>query len=388
MDWVKRNLVFVIGSVVALVLLLLSGFYLFSNSQKNNTAKENLEREYREFQRLSNLDPHPGKGSVDNIGRAKDQEKELIEFMATMADRFETIPAIPASSNVTGEAFSAALRQTVDRLTRTAAGSSVILPANYNFSFEAQKRLVKFAPGSLDRLAVQLGDVKAICDILFEAKVNKLEGLRRERVSRDDATGPQTDYISESSETNGMAVLSPYQITFESFSAELAKVLAGFAASPHGMVIEAINVRPASGSIGLGARGRFGETEASVYRSAPTRVARFEQEQESVVRSPVGRPSRLPTRGGGEFEGGRGRGAGDQYGIVQPTFNQPGGGAYGGQGRPAAVPRYTAPTYRAPNTTYATRVAAPGATSQTVIEEQPLNITMVVKVVKLLPPQE
>ena len=72
-----------------------------------------------------------------------------------------------------------------------------------------------------------------------------LDGIQRVRVSDDDTAGPQADYLGEVSVTNNLAVLTPYAITFRSFSPELAKVLAGFAASPNGLIVKAINIGPA-----------------------------------------------------------------------------------------------------------------------------------------------
>ncbi len=70
----------------------------------------------------------------------------------------------------------------------------MLLPPNYGFSFEAQRSIVKFAPGSLPPLAVQLGEVKTISEILFASRVNSLDGIQRARVSDDDTAGPQSDY--------------------------------------------------------------------------------------------------------------------------------------------------------------------------------------------------
>ena len=92
---------------------------------------------------------------------------------------------------------------------------------------------------------MQLAEVKAICAVLIQAKVNSLDNIRRERVSDDDLKGPQTDYLTEKSVTNELAVLSPYEVTFRCFSSELAAVLAGFAASPCGLLVKTINVESA-----------------------------------------------------------------------------------------------------------------------------------------------
>ncbi len=90
--------------------------------------------------------------------------------------------------------------------------------------------------------------MKALTDILFAAQVNSLDGVQRLRVSDDDTGGPQSDYLEDAAITNDMAVLTPYQITFRSFSPEIARVLAGFESSPHGFIIKGINVQRAEGS--------------------------------------------------------------------------------------------------------------------------------------------
>jgi hypothetical protein len=385
MDWVKRNLGFVVGSVVAVALLLFSGYYLYSNSRKNSQAREQLEAEYSELQRLSNLKPHPGKGDVDNIRRAKEQQEELVRLMKKVAQRFDPIPAIPNKPQVSGEDFSASLRRTIDQLNRRAQNASVILPTNYNFSFEAEKRLVKFAPGSLRPLAVQLGEVNALCDVLFNAKVNKLTGLRREPVSPDDRTGPQSDYLQTPSVTNELAVISTYEVSFESFSAELAEVISGFANSSHGLVIKDLYVGPAQE--GGAAASRYGQADYTGFPGAAPSIY-------SSPMAPVPAVPAAPAMGGefggapppgpmvgGEFGGAMG-GGGSQ--IRRPTFQRPAFG--GGQATPYGEmpPQPVAQPYAQPG------MAVPGAlaTAQTLIDEHPLSVTLVVAVIKLLPPQE
>jgi hypothetical protein len=254
MDWIKRNLYFLIGSLVALALMGLAGWYLYSKWDLNNTLLGQLDGQYAELKRLSEQKPHPGSGKVDNIQAAKDQQKQLRAWMQKACEHFQRTPPIPMpeSGKVTEREFTYALSRTIDQLQREAANASVALPPKnsttgqtYSFSFEEQRPRLSFAPGSLEPLAAQLGEVKAICDVLFQAKVNAMDGLRRERVSEDDQKGPQTDYISDTSVTNELAVLTPYEVTFRGFSSELAAVLAGFASSPYGLVVKSINVEQA-----------------------------------------------------------------------------------------------------------------------------------------------
>jgi hypothetical protein len=408
MDWVKRNLAFVIGAAVAVGLLAFSGYYLYSNSKKNNEAREQLEAEYAELKRLHNLDPHPGKGDVDNIQAAREQVEVLQDAMGQVASRFEPIPAIPSAKNVTGEQFSGALRRTIEQLNRGARAASVIVPTNYNFSFEAESRLVRFAPGSLDKLAVQLGEIKAICEILFDAKVNELTGLRRERVSADDMKGPRTDYLSRSTVSNELAFIAPYELSFESFSAELADVLSGFANSPHGLVIKDMTIVPARTAARRGTRGgAFGEFDEAggIYASPYPPVAPAQPatpvyppayEGAGEYGSPYGASEYGSPYGGGLGApgpyGGGGGGGIRRPEIRRPTFERDqayGGNPYGNQ--PYGNPYGAAATQPQPYP-YGAQYGQPAATaqgaSQTIIDEHPLSVTIQVRVIRLRPPEE
>ena len=244
MSWIKRNLFFVIGAAVAVVLLGLAGWYLYSEWNLNNENSSKLEAAYAELTRISSKPQNAGNEKTDNIKNAREYTAKVREVINKTHNYFKPIPPLPPGINVSSEAFAAALRRTVDELTRSAANSSVTLQPKYDFSFAAQRPLVKFAPGSLDPLAAELGEVKAVCDVLFKAKVNTLYNLRRVRVSPDDLSGPQSDYLETSPVTNDLAVLVPYEVTFYGFSAELAAVLAGFANEPHGFIVTTVNVEP------------------------------------------------------------------------------------------------------------------------------------------------
>ena len=253
MDWIKRNLYFLIGSLVALALMGLAGWYLYSKWDLNNDLLGQLDKEYSELKRLSEQNPHPGNDKVDNIKAAKEQQQELRAYIQKARQHFEVCPPIPVpeSGKLTSQEFSSALSRTVDQMQRDAQKASVELPGkdskgnSYSFSFAAQRESLAYAAGSLEPLSVQLGEVKAICDVLFQAKINSLDSLRRERVSEDDAKGPGNDYLPDRSVTNELAVLSPYEVSFRCFSSELASVLAGFASSPCALLVKSINVEAA-----------------------------------------------------------------------------------------------------------------------------------------------
>jgi hypothetical protein len=246
MGWIKRNLYFVIGAAIALVLLGVAGWYCYSDLELNNKDLDDLNQAYTDLAALSKQNPHPGSGNIDNVKLAKEQQQDLRGYIDSARKFFQPIEPIPNVARPSDRDFSAALSRTLDQLRRDGSAVSVTLPVDYSFSFQAQRQKVSFRPGSLQPLATQLGEVKAICDVLFAAKVNSLDILKREHTADDDATTTGTDYINDKSVTNDLAVISPYEISIRCFSPELAGVLSGFAGSRNGIVVKSINVESAA----------------------------------------------------------------------------------------------------------------------------------------------
>jgi len=244
MGWIKRNLFFVIGGVVTLGLLGAGGFYIYTGWDRNSQAAEKLNEIYGTLRNLQTEKFTGGNGQVDNSRTAREQQQQLRSWIDSTTNYFQPILAIPAD-DITSENFAEALRRTVDALQREAGTAGVTLPPGYDFSFSAQRLLVNFAPGSLEPLAVQLGEVRVIAETVFAARVNALDGIQRLRVSGDDMAGSQGDYTDEHAVTNNLAVLTPYVVTFRCFTPELARVVTGFADSPNMFLVKAINVQPA-----------------------------------------------------------------------------------------------------------------------------------------------
>ena len=251
MIWIKRNLLFVIGGVLALGLLGATAFYDYVSWKRNAAAFDKLNEVYNTLRDLANQKPSPGNNKINNIEAAKQQEAQLRDWIRQTRNYFQPIAPIPNPTDglISNELFADALHRTIDQLQRDATNANVSVLPQYSFSFEAQRSRVKFAPSSLGALATQVGEVKVISEILFAARVNQLDGIQRVRVSDDDAIGPQTDYLADNSVTTRLAVLTPYTVTFRAFSPEIAQTLAGFASSPHGFVVKSVNVQPAGAAL-------------------------------------------------------------------------------------------------------------------------------------------
>lgn len=280
MGWFKRNLFFAVGGLVALVLLGAAGFYDYKSWQRNNAAYAHLTELYDS--KKNNTVPYKGKqispgesgeGKVDNVKLARDEAAQLRQWLSQTTNYFRPITPIPnpAREQLNNQSFANALHHAIVQLQQEAAAANVALAPDFNFSFTADQNLLTFAPGSLESLAVQLGEVKTISEILFAAGINALDGVQRLRVSADDsgANALATDYLDDQPLTTEQGVLTPYQVTFRGFSPEIARVLGGFAASPHGFVVKAMSVQPSPSAGGVAA------TEAAQVAASAAAMANY-----------------------------------------------------------------------------------------------------------------
>src|SRR5215471_4227918 len=108
MSWLKRNLFFTIGSLIALILMGLAGWFLYSKWSLNNEVLASLNSDYEELKRLNGANPHPGAGNVNNINLAKEQRGQLQTFVANTLPYFKPIDRIPDLPKITDRDFSAA----------------------------------------------------------------------------------------------------------------------------------------------------------------------------------------------------------------------------------------------------------------------------------------
>src|SRR5438105_7263635 len=247
MLWFKRNLFLAVGGLIALGLVGFGGYYFWTSYQKNNSVEEELKAAKAELTRLYGLSPFPNR---DNITKAKEDEQRLNAAIAQTQSSFTPLPY----PRMKGPAFKTLLDTTVAELQKKAAQASVGLPTSngYAFTFAEQQKRLQFSEGSFPTLGEQLAEVKAISLILFQAKINKLVGLRRGRVTSDDPpAAPDYHELPPARMLPSGAVVSPYVAEFTAFSSELAAALEGFYKSPNGLLVKALEVRPNEEGLGM-----------------------------------------------------------------------------------------------------------------------------------------
>ena len=374
MAWLKRNLLLVVGALVALALLGAASVFLFTNLQKDSDVTGQLNGATEEYKRLMSRDPHPGTDKVDNVKAAKIEQERMRKFLADAKKFFVPAPT-PAKLDTAG--FKNYLENSIFELNRDAERAGVALPSKYSFTFDGQRPKMQFSAGSLEPLAAEIADIKVICRVLFDSKIHSLNGIRRVSVATDDNEG-SANFLPKSMDTNALtgAVVVPYEVSFQGFSSEIAEVLNGFARSPHCFVVRYVSIdRADSGSTAAADLENAGAGAAAGM--APGLAARYGL-------APGG-----PPRPGGPPPGSTPGGPGAMSAEMRSRYGLGGAGGPGGRyGRggggarpPILPPAVVAPSASAPVT------AAPVARGPSIIlDEKPLRVTMSLNVIKFLPP--
>jgi hypothetical protein len=247
MAWIKKNLFLIIGGLVALALLGLAGFYLYQGVQADAAVTDELDQRTATLKQLVNQPVHPGTDKVNNIAAAKEDEKRLEDFRVKLRKQF----AAPiAEKQFNNQSFRGLLDTTIAKLQQLSARSGMNLPVkDYWFTYGSQKSAVDFK--DVGSLASELADVEALVEILCEAKVPALVGLKR--VPTKDESG-YIDFLSSGkSDTNSWAAVTPYEVTFQGFSSELARVMEGLVTAPQCFIVKTLGVAQAPAAAGVAA---------------------------------------------------------------------------------------------------------------------------------------
>lgn len=237
MLWIKRNLSLIIGGLVAIGLTVLAVFYLLSRMALDRDLTQKYKDLADELQRINALEPFPNDENIAVAGKDVTRIQEVVKGIKSLI--VATNP--PVLNNAQ---FSSLLAVTISDLQSNAESAGVTLPAKYGFTFTPLREKVQFAPAGLPALTTQVSEIRELCDILFKAKIHVLEGLRRVPVSTDDA-GSATDYLENKgvvTNQNLQVTITPYEVTFKGFTAELSAVVEGLQRSPVFFVIKGISV--------------------------------------------------------------------------------------------------------------------------------------------------
>jgi hypothetical protein len=242
MAWIKKNLGLLIAAVISLGALGYAVFFVQQKKQADQEVTGQLDEAAEKYKQLITRKVHPGNAQNDNIQRAKD---ELVKMRSFMDEMREYLRGPQLATNYNNQIFRAQLDTSVAQLRREADEAGVTLPnTNFWFTFTYYKSIVDFKNDAAG-LAAELEDIKEIMRIVYAARVNSLVALKRVPISESEDHA-SSDYISNRyPRTNDWAVSTAYEVTFQGFSSELARVMEGLANAKQCFVVKNLGVAQA-----------------------------------------------------------------------------------------------------------------------------------------------
>jgi hypothetical protein len=239
MLWFKRNLFFVLSILVGLGLIGWATYQYFNVSAKNAEVVGALKNDRDQLKNLKSKSPQP---SDEAIQAAREDKKRVDDFLNQFRTAYAPFPPAPKLDD---RGFKNHLEETIGQLRLEATNAEVALPNNFSFSFSSQMEKMSYHSESIDGWLEQLGEVKVICEILYNARIAALDSIQRVHVSEDDTSA--NDYIIGAEITtnkDNLWSVEPFKIAFRGYSEQIAAVLEGFARSPHCWIVKDVDVKP------------------------------------------------------------------------------------------------------------------------------------------------
>ncbi len=335
MAWIKRNLFFVITMVAGLGVTGYCGYLLYSAMSDNDAANSQYASDANSLKDLQHKTPVASKENISAAGSDVERVRTLLEGYRKSFAAFPTPPALGERE------FKDFLQKDINQFGTQATNAGVGLPPGFAFAFSQQIDKLNYPTECIAPWMVELEEIQAILNILYNAKINYLESIKRPSAGLNDLGSGDIGQFA--TVNNQMGVVTPYVVSFRAFSTEIANVLAGVAASSNCFIVKTIFVTPSRAPL----------PQVTELEAAPAAMA---------VQSyrPMSRP------------------------VPQPSFTQPSSGFHGGRGGAYGGGMRSAPPMRMqPAPSAAAPVAAVAPTAPvTVLRETPLFVTLYIDLVK------
>jgi hypothetical protein len=240
MPWIKRNLYFVITVIVGLGVIGFCAYLLLSALDQNKEASAKYASDQSQLESFEKKVPYPDR---QNIEAAEKDAERVRNFLAEFRKPFAGFPPQPSLND---QQFKEYLQKCIQQFTLEATNAGVGLPLPnpnpYAFSFSQQVNPLNYPSEAIAPWMQELAEIKAILRILFDAKINYLQTIKRPAVTGEEPAGD--DYMLAGTVSNASTIVTPYCVNFRGFSSEIANVLAGVAASSNCLIVRAIHVYP------------------------------------------------------------------------------------------------------------------------------------------------
>jgi len=180
--------------------------------------------------------------SANNIATTVSNTVVIGEFVKSAEKVFVSQP----QERMAARTFKIHLINSLEELRKEAVAAQVKLPPNYKFTFGELVPMPNLLPYSIEPLSMRLAEVQEICATLFESRIHALDGIQRVPAYRGDPATSSflTDLMVRTNltTTNGVIISTPYRFTFRGFSTELAEVMNRFAKKPGFWAVRKLDV--------------------------------------------------------------------------------------------------------------------------------------------------
>jgi len=271
--YLKRHALILVG------LLLAAGFvgygYKFMTDAEAGKTKQGVDFEDVKASRENMSKNISGDSETDSANIAKIQA-EVDELDRLIVESGTVISSGVEHKVMAGNDFTTHIVSVVKQLNEAAVEQRVGLPRDppsksdvqfpYYFTFfEVITKEHGVSEDKVPELQVQLEDVETIINILLKSRVQSIELIQRNPVTKEDVGATRkNDYLRERQKyKNSVAVVRPYRIKFRCLSGGIAKSLSGFASEDLFYVVRKFEVRQAgansAASGGMGGMGGMGD---------------------------------------------------------------------------------------------------------------------------------
>ncbi|MEI6891568.1 MAG: Amuc_1100 family pilus-like protein [Pontiella sp.] len=271
----RQHKALMIGSGICAAILVVEATVLAVGMVRLSKANQIMKLEQQRLARLLTRNPYP---SVKNVQRVEKNLDELEYHLGALSAEMMRDP-FPEAAMEAAE-FSARAQDVIERFRKRAKRAGMVLPDSLEVGF------AKYASGGaipqvsdVPRLTRQLYSVERVADVLVKSGVTSVDKLSRDlfeistaadipprRRSRN-APSPvvRKSLLASKSGPNGLFYIERIGVSFTAQENMVWRVLDGFAAAPHFMVVAEFSHRTNSGVLTYNLEAGKGDDEETQH---------------------------------------------------------------------------------------------------------------------------
>ena len=193
----RKHMPLLVGGLVVLLLAIVLFYLLFSAKGRYADGFARLTSIQSQLQRLTNRSVFPSESNVLSMGKQQEIYREYLDGLRGSMKKGQA-----AAEPITRDRFRQLMEETLRQLVNDARTKSVTLPVNFAFGFQRYAEGNLPAEEEMNRLVDQLGSVKVLCEILYDAGIGELVSVDRTVFEKDAQIAPVEEEFGRRSARN------------------------------------------------------------------------------------------------------------------------------------------------------------------------------------------